>query len=114
MLDPGLRENLTDNVAYFAEGVIQLGITDVENFTAHKLQWSLQHLCRGVNQVSDVNEGTPLLAIKNRDKALLPGFGGEQVDYQIEARAVPETKHGCEPKDGRVEVIGACIQQGPL
>src|ERR1035441_9011394 len=103
-----------DSFPYFGEGVIKPRITDVENFTTHKLQRSLQHPYSRFDHVSDVNEGAPLVAIKDRDHALLPGFCGEQVNHQIETRAVPETKNGCVPKDCRVEVLGACLQQGPL
>src|ERR1017187_4563732 len=61
-----------------------------------------------------MDEGAPLLAVEDGDRAFLVGFRGEKVDHQVETGAIPEPKYRGEAQYGWVESSAARPEESPL
>src|ERR1035441_6696679 len=91
--------------------MIQSRIAHIEDFAAHQPDRRFQHSNGGLYQIAHVDEGAPLLAVVDCDHAFLAGFCSEQVDHQVEAGPVSESKNRGETEYGWMEDIIARIEE---
>src|SRR5262249_31099874 len=102
-LDAGLRQMRANLFSDLSQGEIEAIVSDVEDFAADGLERRREDLDYAGGDISDVNEGPPLIAIVDGDDAILDGFGGEQVNDKVEARTRSQTEDGGKAKNGGVE-----------
>src|SRR5690242_11731010 len=114
MFDTQVRKALPNYFGNLAQGKIEFCIADIEDLAAYQPDRSFQDLHDRIREVADMDEGSPLLPVVNRDDTLLAGLGREEVYYEIEAGPITEAENGGEAEDGRMESVRDRIEKGAL
>src|SRR5262249_58047758 len=87
---------------------------NVKDFAADGFDGRGEDLYDGFGNVPDMDKGTPLAAVVNRDDAILNGLGGEEIHDEIEPRPRGKTEDSGETKNSGVEIAGSCFEQDLL
>src|SRR5579863_3792597 len=94
--DASAGEYTPDDLTDLRQRVVQAVIAHVECLTADGAQGRVEKQDDGLRQILHVNERPPLLAVVNRDHAVLPCFCREQIHDQVEARTVRKPENSRE------------------
>jgi len=114
MDDLDVGDEFFDEVAKLGDAVVLVVAADVEDLALDDVQGGFQVLEDGLGSIVHVDEGPPLVAAEDGDALVAGGFGGQQVDDQIEAGAGGEAVGGAEAQDDRGEALVVQSQEHTL